>query len=384
LRELNLHRNPAKRLIQDQPWRLALNELPDHPSIHRVTVEITGNGNGESDTTPPYLLRVDRPRLTKPPTPPDVLAEWLERGWDDALIELKVRPSRNETNARGDTVTVGFEGAPERVAALESWRPKRTQWAENERPARQAMEVFEELYELRGTIDREGEAVELMIGDGLLDWPRPDGKIHHPILLQRVELQFDPHGPSFTILETERGPELYTSLLHSLADLDGKAMARWQAAMSQENYHPLGDAVTSAFLRHIVVQLSAHGEFVDEGPIRGEPDRPRIGRAPVLFLRQRIQGFATAIEAVLDDLEDREDLPSSLVRIVGIETDSATEGSTGTESATTTTYRTRSRTSYSANLRIPNRSGSSSNWTDRRGFWFKGHRAPESRTRLRI
>ncbi len=338
LRELNLHRNPAKRLIQDQPWRLFLNDLPDHPSIQRVAVEISGAGDGEGEAAPPYLLKVDRPRLTKPPTPPEALADWLERGWDDPLIELRVRPSRNETNGQGDTVVVAFEASPERAAALEGWRPKRAQWAENERPTRQAMEVFEGLYELRGRIDREGEAVELLIGDGVLDWPRPDGKIHHPILLQRVELQFDPEGPSFTIIETERGPELYTALLHSLPDLDSKALARWQAAMSHENYHPLGDAITSAFLRNIVVQLSAHGEFVDEGPIRGEPDRPRIGRAPLLFLRQRIQGFATAIEAVLEDLRNRKDLPNPLVRIVGIETDTPGVETSAAELPASATY----------------------------------------------
>jgi very-short-patch-repair endonuclease len=319
LRDLNIHRNPAKRLIQDQPWRLSLDDLPDHPSIQRVTIDTASDGGEDGQTTQPtYLLKVDRPRLSKPPTPPEDLLDWLERGWDDPLAELRVRPSRNEMNAQGDAVVAAFENSAQRVALLDGWKPRRTQWAENERPARQAMGVFEELYELRGRIDREGEAVELMIGDGVLDWPRADGKIHHPILLQRVELQFEPDGPSFSIVETERGPELYTALLQSLPDLDTKALGHWQTAMNHENYHPLGDAVTSAFLRNIVVQLGAQGEFVDGAPIRGELDRPRVGRAPVVFLRQRVQGFAMAIEAVLEDLQNRDDLPSPLLRIVGI------------------------------------------------------------------
>ncbi len=338
LRELNLHRNPAKRLIQDQPWRLSLRALPDHPSVHRVTVEVARNGDGDDETPAPYLLKVDRPRLTRPPAPPETLADWLERGWDDPLGELRPRQSRNDTNAQGDTIAVAFEDSPDRITALEEWRPKREQWVQNERPARQAMAIFEQLYELRGRIDREGEAVELVIGDGVLDWPRPDGKIHHPILLERVGLQFDPNGPSFTITETEQGPELYTALLHSLGDLDSKAIARWQAAIAHENYHPLGDASTSAFLRNIVVQLGAHGEFVEEDPIRGESDRPRIGRDPVLFLRQRIQGFATTIEAILQDLKEREDLPSPLLRIVGIETGAGTPAESTAESAASTSH----------------------------------------------
>ena len=338
LRDLNLHRNPAKRLIHDQPWRLSLNDLPDHPSIQRVTIDVTKDPDDEEKTASPYLLKVDRPRLSRPPAPPDSLSDWLERGWDDPLAELKVRPSRNENDAQGDTVVVVFEASPHRVAMLAEWKAKRTLWADNERPARQAMGVFEELYELRGRIDREGEAVELMIGDGILDWPRPDGTIHHPILLQHVELQFDADGPSFAIVETERGPELYTPLLNSLQDLDTKALGRWQAAMNHENYHPLGGAVTSGFLRNVVVQLSAHGEFADEAPIRGESDRPRIGRDPVLFLRQRVQGFATAIDAVLEDLENGKDLAAPLVRIVGIETDDGAAQDGAAESPTSLTY----------------------------------------------
>jgi len=322
LRDFNLHRNPAKRLLQDQPWRLFLDDLPDHLSIDRGAIA----EDRDDEEISSYLLKVDRPKLTKPPTVPDLLGGWLERDWDDPLVELRVRSSQNQTDAQGDTIFVSFEDSPERVAAFQAWGAARAQWAENERPAREAMEVFEELYELRGRIDREGEAVELMVGDGLLDWPRPDGRIHHPVLLQPVSLQFHPEGPSFTIVETERGPELYTALLLALPDLDSQAIARWQAALAQQNYHPLA-AVASGFLRNIVVQLSVRGEFVEKGPVRGEPDVPRIGRFPVLFLRQRTQGFARAIEAILEDLKVREDLPNPLVHIVGIETKGGEESS---------------------------------------------------------
>jgi len=321
LRDFNLHRNPVKRLIQEQLWRLSLEDLPDHPSIERGALAEESDDEGAAA----YLLKVDRPRVTSPPALPDQLTGWLERDWDDPLAELRVRQSRNETDAQGKTSLVAFEDAPERVAALEQWGAARATWATNERPAREAMEVFEELYELRGRIDREGESVELVIGDGVLDWPRPDGQIHHPILLQPVSLQFHPEGPSFTIVETERGPELYAALLLALPDLDTQAIARWQAALAQQNYHPLA-AVTSGFLRNIVVQLGVRGEFVEKGPVRGEGDVPRIGRAPVLFLRQRTQGFARAIDAILEDLKEREELPNPLVHIVGIETEGGGEG----------------------------------------------------------
>src|SRR5438874_12428521 len=56
-----------------------------------------------------------------------------------------------------------------------------------------------------------------------------------------------------------------------------------------------------------------------EGPPEKEADDPKIGRAPVLFLRTRTLGFATAIEGTLDDLATREDLPLALLKIVGLD-----------------------------------------------------------------
>src|SRR4029077_14754573 len=69
----------------------------------------------------------------------------------------------------------------------------------------------------------------------------------------------------------------------------------------------------------LVVQLSPRGEFVESGASDGETDDPRVGRQPVLFLRPRTLGFAAAIEAVLEDLRNRNDLPWSLLNIVGLE-----------------------------------------------------------------
>ena len=46
LRDFNLHRNPAKRLLQEQLWRLALEDLPDHSSIERGALAEDGDDEG--------------------------------------------------------------------------------------------------------------------------------------------------------------------------------------------------------------------------------------------------------------------------------------------------------------------------------------------------
>jgi len=51
--------------------------------------------------------------------------------------------------------------------------------------------------------------VELILGDGILSWQRAEGGIHHPILLQRLQLQFDASVPEFTLSEAGPSVELY-------------------------------------------------------------------------------------------------------------------------------------------------------------------------------
>lgn len=89
LQELNLHRNPAKRLIQDQPWRLSVNDLPDDPSIQRVTVDTTSDVDGEGEATPPYLVKVHRELLDRVLRRAEALRlEWLEGGNGDEAPEV--------------------------------------------------------------------------------------------------------------------------------------------------------------------------------------------------------------------------------------------------------------------------------------------------------
>ena len=86
LEALNQHRNPAKRQIQEQPWSLWLRELPEHPSVQRGAARASfskakdGNGPGGRDVGASFVLKVQRPQLTRAPEPPEQIAAWLEEG----------------------------------------------------------------------------------------------------------------------------------------------------------------------------------------------------------------------------------------------------------------------------------------------------------------
>jgi very-short-patch-repair endonuclease len=325
LEALNQHRNPAKRQIREQLWSLRLCDLPVHTSVQRGEVktnsakakkpneETTNNGSAN------YVLKVQRPRLTRAPEPPEEIVAWLGAGWDDPTSALSIEEMREESEETAGPGIVRFGDDARRVAGLEGWKSLREEWAQKEKPARAAMKLFETFYALHGRIDREGERVELILGDGILSWRHAEGGIYHPVLLQRLQLQFDASVPEFTLSEADHPVELYSALFQSMNDVDGRAIGRCREELEQEGFHPLMNGSTSAFLKRLVIQLSPRGEFLEDSAPEAGANDPRIGREPVLFLRARTLGFAAAIEGILADLRTREDLPWSLLNIVGEE-----------------------------------------------------------------
>ncbi|RKH89883.1 DUF559 domain-containing protein [Corallococcus sp. AB045] len=328
LQALNQHRNPAPRLLREQPWSQRLHGLPEHPSVRLVRpVEPSGvdtdSGGGEGGEV---ILRVRRPSLTPPPEPPEVLEEWLLSGWRDPFKAIETRASRNELGPEGKSLLVRFEHDAARVAALAEWRSRRDAWVHNERPAVEAMGLFERLYELHGRLEREGERLELVVGDGLLSWRRPEGGIFHPVLLQRVQLGFDPSIPEFSVTESGRPPDLYSELFRTVPEVDGRVLARCRDELLQGGFGPLGSADTSGFLRRLVAHFAAQANFREDGPPRPDAEPPQLGRDPVLFLRTRSLGFARILEGILEDLDEREELPPALLRTVGADPASADAG----------------------------------------------------------
>lgn len=322
LQALDQHRNPAPRLLRDQPWSMRLHALPRHPCVHFVhpVGAVTEEGGGAESSESELILRVRRPNLTPPPPPPQVLEDWLLGTWKDPFNPPEVQASRSKEDAEGMPQEVRFDDDPARTATMTEWKHSWDAWARNERPALEAMRVFEQFYALHGRLEREGERLELVLGDGILSWRRREGGIFHPVLLQRVQLRFNPSIPEFTISDSGRASDLYSELFRTVEELDGRVLARCRDELTQGGYGPLGGADTSGFLRRLVAQLSAQGELRESGQPPLDADPPQVGRDPVLFLRTRSLGYARILEGILEDLKGRVDAPAALQRITGAET----------------------------------------------------------------
>ena len=319
LKEVNQLRFPPIRVLSDQPMVVRLADMPNHPAMQLFRPVRMQN----SQEVPDVLLHVKRPSLTRCPTPSASIASWLLPDWDDPSKRASVAESQNVTDDNGQTVTIRFAEDQQRVNDFNIWTEKRKAWTEPELIARKAMGFFEVLYDFYSAIEKDGEELELLVADGHLLWQTISGTsgsitIHHPILLKRVELRFDPDIPEFTIHETDREPELYGGLLIDVQDIAPAAIRNRKSELESSGYHPLGWEDTEAFLRAFIQTVSPlNGEFLEGIPRDGVTATPRLYRDPVLLLRKRVMGIANAVDAIIDDLDHREVFPSSLVQITG-------------------------------------------------------------------
>lgn len=319
LQALDQMRNPLKRQIAQQPWMMWLKDLPEHPSITKGK-SINEEAEDASNIKDIYVFKVQRPELSQAPEPPVELKDWLKSGWQRfertvAWIEDK----RKVDEAGNETITV-FSESPLRVKLFDEWVEARNQWLVRERPAREAMLIFEQLYALYAQIERESEQVELILGEGLLKWKLTEGEqINHPVLLQKVQLVFEPSIPAFTIFELEQPTELYTALFRVVPNLNATALARIVEDLEQGQWSPIGQDETEAYLKRVITQLSVHGKLISSDEALENSDHPTIERAAVVFLRKRSLGVSNAIESILADLNEFSELPEAVIRIAGID-----------------------------------------------------------------
>lgn len=389
LKEANQLRYRPIRQLGEQVKVIRLADMPEHPSMQLYRPVRT------SDTTqeiPEALIRIRRPQLAPCPKPPTSLLQWLVPGFDDPAKPPEVVQSLNvatpqrfdadesrmaafsqylaSRSQREDEIVIGepplsiaswlkkgwdnpatmpqvhetlsvtstvrFDADQERVVNYAAWLEQRSAWVEPEVAARSAMSFYEKFYDIYASLEKDGEDLELMLGDGQLLWSTLSSaeeaavRINHPILLKRVEVRFDAEVPEFVVCETEREPELYNSLFTDLNEVLPVSIRNRSSELEKAGYHPLGWQDTTAYLKAFIQTVSPiKGEFLEEPPSDGVTSTPRMYRDTVLFLRKRSVGLGNFVNAIIEDIENQTVFPPALSQITGTFGDWAPETISG-------------------------------------------------------
>lgn len=311
IRELTKLRTPPVAKLSSYEWNLRFSSLPSYPTIQTAYIP-----DDESDFDGVFL-RVKRPVETPCPPPPPILYDWIENGWEQITVESTHIEARNKRNDQNLTITELFDENPDRIQAFETWSMKRQAWQGAEKPVREAVLVFSDLFKLQGQLQRESEKYQLYLGDGHLVWNSALEPVDHPVLLKKVELEFDSSVPEFTLRESDDSPELYTALLRH-HELDGNAILACKSRLEDTEPHPLSNGKTVDFLKFFIQRFFQDGRFY-ESREQINHTAPSLYRDPVIFLGSRTQGFAEALDKLIDAFPTIDVIPEALLRIVGID-----------------------------------------------------------------
>jgi len=331
-------RYPPVRDINQQLQTLWIKDLPAHSSVELF--RDTGKTDDENEDSD-IVLRLTRPTITPCPSPPAELSGWLKIGWREYRGTVAVEATRNVVKD-GKTRIERFEDNHQRPALLRDWQRKRDLWVTNERPARQVLTLFQTIYEWYGIQEREGEKIEILVGDGLLRCPDVNGEFCHSVLLQKLELEFYPEKkqPQFIFRKRERPPELYMEFLRALPEVNNQQLARCADELKKAEFAPLGGD-DEGFLRRLIQGLfPSRGNLIEgdeqqfntgtslsalaDMPLfnksqnTAEQDCSTIQRQPVIFMRKRRTGPGSVFESVLNDIANRVDFSPALLQILGL------------------------------------------------------------------
>ncbi len=315
VKALNELRNPVQKDIKEYAWKLWFNELP---LDLRLKINDIGNNDENLLDGKDTILTVKRPELTECPPPQEELERWISGKWRDPYTKIGLLEKIERAGENGEKETICIEVTHEIRDEFEEWNRARDEWISREIPLRRTMDIFKSLYKLYSDIQKESESVELILGDGLLNWNvNGEMKIYHPVLLQRVELKFNSEVPEFKICFTDQGPELYNAMFRSVTEINIAEIAKCNSELEEKGCEILGEENTNNFLQRVVLALSPEGQFSSIS-IKPEDNRPYITREPVIFLRKRNLGYSSAIEAVLEDISNDGEIPSFMKKITGI------------------------------------------------------------------
>ncbi|MFC4256236.1 AAA family ATPase [Altererythrobacter xixiisoli] len=290
-------------------------------------------------------LRVERLVRRAPPPPESaILRPWIDLA-DDVTSQPTLRSEipnprfGNPDDARDGEPTLRLQDHPDRevLEALlagylrEIWSP----WALEERPRRQAIDLYNNLFSLRQALDGASEQpVELVWGIGMARWTRPDARLNHPLLAVPVELSLEDQSHAIVLRPRSEAP---TSIEAGPLDALGlPSVDEWRKGAQRhfdnsegEGLSPFDSESFAPVLRRAVALLDPDGHYLPDLGERRAPgaDSLQVDGGWVLIERTRratqlmddLRRFRSAIEGI----EQPDQLPPAVLALLQAPADAA-------------------------------------------------------------
>lgn len=313
LKDYNGLLNPIVTEIDRQIWSCEILNLPQIEELWSIY--------NTQNLDELKILEIKRPDLKPCPPPDKIIQGWIQEEWeslDTISISHKEKIDRKVKDENGEIIEIEeyFTEDKNRISSFKNWLEKRENWRTKELPKREGLNLYNNFFELYSRIKRESESVELILGDGHIKWLTNERFINHPILLQKVNLEFNPDKPSFIIICDELKTELYTPMLRVIPSINQSMLPA--IIQEAENIYHIADKENNIeFFKRLINVVDQNGKYVED--LNTYHIGPIITHDPILFLRKRTLGYSIFIDNVIEDIDLNEDkeFPRFLETMVG-------------------------------------------------------------------
>jgi very-short-patch-repair endonuclease len=287
----DLAQSQARRIldVNEYSQQLWLNELP------------AGIEADQSASLGDVLLRVPPVSVEPPPDLPPLLAGWVSiADRDDSSLDAP--PLRPEGPRRSVEISpsgdrrevierVALSGVPEIQRAYDQWLPTWRTWAEADRVNAEHRRLYDSLYTIRERLTQEGDALELVLGTGVLCFTTPEGdRVRHPLLTTRLEIAVEQASATIVITVPADGLTRLedTALLRDSKSFHGERTNTFHEQLRGRDAEPLGEDDELLLRQWLERAVDVAGEYTSEWrEPRDVGPRPRVQFAPLLLLRPR-------------------------------------------------------------------------------------------------
>ena len=279
------------------------------------------------DASDKSWLEIRRPRLKRPPEPPELAQNWVRREQlnDSSLDMPELHTTLLDESAEGPLLRL--EDHPEVQAVWDTYiEDYWWAWSEEDRREQAVGRIYTDLFSMFQRQQRLGEAFEIVFGLGFLSWNSPDSPtVRRHLAVARVSVEFDAESGTLTVAPAGEGahPTLEQDML------DPQYRPDPQELLSiEEELEKIGESVWAVgpldgLLKSWVHSVDARGEYNAALERPGSSGQtPVVHLAPALILRARTErSYIRAFEDIINQLEDGKPVPEGVSRFISVSED---------------------------------------------------------------
>ncbi|MDE5976843.1 MAG: AAA family ATPase, partial [Turicibacter sp.] len=198
---------------------------------------------------------------------------------------------------------------------IEEWK----KWALNQKNKRQIQKLYDYFFQLRQMMKSEEESLEVMMGIGVLSYQLKN-PIHHPMLVMKLELDFDAERGVAKLLPGVKGYQLDLEVLAGVEFANQQEIMQLKESVSGTMISPFNVSESEGILRQLVHYMHPNGLYLSQGD--GEPMSrfPMIKQQSIIFVRKRSEALLKEdLQSTIEYLEDGGAIPKTIQAIIDVD-----------------------------------------------------------------